>query len=152
MTVKKTIAEVLQEREQYPFGKPRPYTPDHPNLLAEGLPKPQIENLPLFSGFPKVCLVFLAIVAAAYGTHGLMTDDLYLPAKRSPGTHYHGVAALLIFGMIISFSGCLITVAVSEVDAVRRQITNKVLLTCLFISVIVFMLAGIAMDAAARLP
>jgi hypothetical protein len=142
MTDKKTYSEVMAERERYPMGKPRPYTPDHPNLLPEGLPKTQIEN-PSPSGWFRLCLVLLAVLAAGYGIHGLLVDDLYLPGKRSRGRHYHGIAAGLIFMMIASLSIWLIAKAFEKFNPVLKQPTNKRLQTGLLTSAVIFMLAGI---------
>lgn len=143
MTVEQTTAEVLQEREDFPFGKPRPYTPDHPNLLAEGLPRNRIEDIPVVSGLSKCMLVFVAILAALYGAHGLATDDLFLPGKYFLGKHYHGAAAWLIFGMIMSFSGSLIAVAFARYDGGQRRTTNIVLCKALLTILISLMLAGL---------
>ena len=136
--------EVIAEREQYPFGKPRPYSPNHPNLLTEGLITRRAEYVPLVSGIWRVLLVLIALLALAYGIHGVVTDDLYLPGKRSPGTHYQGMAAWLIFGMILSFSSALIAWAFAKMDTLQHKVDNQFLLTCLCVSAILFMLAGIA--------
>jgi heme/copper-type cytochrome/quinol oxidase subunit 3 len=143
MTTRKPIEEILREREQYPIGSPRPYTPDHPNLLASGLAGRPVENVPLCSGLSKTLLIALAILAALYGAYGIVTDDLFLPEKRSPGKHFHGVAAWLIFCMILCFSGSLYAVAVSEYDTMRRNITKKKLLSTCAVGFIVFMVAGL---------
>lgn len=142
MTVEKTTAELLQEREDYPFGKPRPYTSNHVNHLLGGLPGPKIEDIPLFSGTGKFMLILLAVLAGLYGAYGLAIDDLFLPVKHSPGVHYHGIAAWLNFGMILSFSGYLVTMAVSKYDVAQRRMKNKNLLTIWLVSLICFMLAG----------
>lgn len=145
-----TTDELLQQREQYPFGKPRPYSPDHPDLLADGLPPRSPPPTPLCSGRSRAVLVCVAVLATGYGCHGVMTGSLYLPEEGGPGTHYHGVAALLLFGMILSFSACLVTVALARVDAVRGRLTSQRLLSVLFGSGIVFMLAGMTVDAVTR--
>jgi hypothetical protein len=143
VTIKKPVDEILREREQHPFGSPRPYTPDHPNLLASGLAGRPIENTPLCSGLAKTLLIALAILAALYGAHGIVTDDLFLPGKRSPGRHFHGIAAWLIFCMILCVSGSLYTIAVSEFDAMNRRIIKKKLLSAFTFGFIVFMIAGL---------
>ncbi|MBV7534565.1 hypothetical protein KW842_02175 [Duganella sp. sic0402] len=145
MTVEKTTAELLQEREGYPFGKPRPYSPNHKNILAEGLAGPQIEDMPLFSRKGKFILIFLAILLGLYCVLGLAIDDLFIPVKRSPGVHYRGIAAWLNFGMILSFSGCLITMAISKYEVAQRRVSHKTLLKVLCVSLMCFMLAGIVM-------
>jgi len=56
--------------------------------------------------------------------------------------HYHGIAAWLNFGVILSFSGYLVTMAVSKYDVAQRRMKNKNLLTIWLVSLICFMLAG----------
>lgn len=148
MTAKKTAAELLQERENYPFGKPRPYTPDHPNLLTDTLHAPRVDQVRLLSNKARLILVLMAIAMAAYGLHGVLSDDLYFPAKRSAGTHYHGFCAWLMFGMITSVAGALITVAFCRFDVACRSITHKKPLIFLSISALLCMLAAIASTAA----
>lgn len=147
MEIKNTAAEEL---EGYPFGKPRPYTPDHPNLLAEGLPVSRPENFPLMSGFARFVLICIALGIIVYGVNGLITDDLYLPGKRTLGRHYQGYSSWLMFGMLVSLAGGLLAFTFSEFDAVRREIKNRTLLISVFISTVAFMLAGLILDALYR--
>lgn len=147
MEIKNTAAEDL---EGYSFGKPCRYTSDHPNLLAEGLPVSQPENFPLMSGFARFVLSCIALGLIVYGIKGLLTDDLYLPGKRTLGRHYHGHSAWLMFGMLVSLAGGLLAFTFSEFNAVRREIKNRTLLISLFISTVVFMLAGLMLDALYR--
>jgi hypothetical protein len=144
MTTTKSRDETLRDGEPHRYGQPRPYTPDHPNLLASGLAARPVENTPLCSGLARTLLIALAVLAAVYGAHGIVTDDLFLPGKRSPGKHFYGIAAWFMFCMILCVSGYLYTFAVSEYDVMNRSITTKKLLSAFTVGFIVFMIAGFA--------
>lgn len=147
MSVEKTYAEVLRERKKYPLGKPRPYTPyDSNSEPTEHITQPP-EDVPLFSRTGRFILVSIAMLAVGYGVHGLMADDLYLPAKRSAGTHYHGYQAWLIFGMILNLAGWLMTWAFDSMDVVTRKTKNRFLHITLTTSGIAFMVAALAFPA-----
>ena len=135
MTRKKTPEELLEEHRRY-AGKPRPYTPGHPNLLADGLTPPAAPPVkPRVSFLAGLGAVLLALLATGYGAYGVIIDDLYLPSKRGPGTHYHGVAAQLFFLMFLSLSGWLL------VSAFAR---GKRLGNWLLAATVLCMLAGVA--------
>lgn len=101
----------------------------------------------LFSGLPRLALVLLALLVAGYGLQGVWMDDLFLPAKRGPGNHYRGASAMLMLGMMLSFAGCVVTLAFSEIDPVRRRLARPLLPSCLFIATFVFMIAGMTVHA-----
>ncbi|WP_181259432.1 hypothetical protein [Pseudoduganella armeniaca] len=127
---------------------PRPYTPDHPNLLVQppaAVPAP----LRLVPGPVRVVLVLVALALAGYGGAGVLADDLYLPAKRAPGTHYHGPAALLLAGMLGCWAAGLAALAWARFDPVRRALSNGRLLALLCTGGIVLMAAGLAVHAGA---
>ena len=138
----------MAEREKYPFGKPRPYSPDHPNLLLSEQAPPPGAHQPLTSGWLRPSLIGLAVLLVTYGAYGLFVNDLYLPGKRSPGTHYHGVAAFLIFMMLVSLATWIITFALGRTDSLGKQPANKRILKWLAGAGIVFMIAGIYMASA----
>lgn len=108
---------------------------------------PSRDKVKLFSGVPRLALVLLALLVAGYGLHGVLTDDLFLPAKRGPGNHYQGLSAMLMSGMMLSFAGCVIALAFSEIDPVRRRLARPLLPSCLFIATFVFMIAGLTVHA-----
>ncbi len=109
MTREKTPEELLEEHRRYGPGRPRPYTPGHPDLLAEGQTPPAAPPArPRGSYLGRLGVVLLALLATGYGAYGVIVDDLYLPAKGRPGTHYHGIAAQLFFLMFLGLSGWLL--------------------------------------------
>ena len=142
MTDKKTYDEVMAERERFPLGKPRPYTPDHPNLLAADLAPQERKALPLWPRSMRIGLSLLALCIAGYAINGVFVDDLYLPGKRSAGAHFHGVAAVLICLMLFSVAGCLVATTFSRLDPLRKQLTNRPLVIALGVAAAVFMVAA----------
>ncbi len=38
----------------------------------------------------RVFYLLVGLALLAYGSYGLWIDDIFLPAKRGPGTHMHG--------------------------------------------------------------
>lgn len=72
--------------------------------------------------------------------YGVLIDDLYLPAKRTPGTHYHGLGAMLMFGMLASFAIMLAASVWGKYERVRKIATALGIL---------FMMAGFYSDMAA---
>ncbi len=136
----KTPDELLEEHRRH-ADKPRPYTPDHRNLLAENVPGPAPSPAgPPVSPRVRVGLVLLALAATGYGAYGVIVDDLFLPAKGRPGTHYHGAAAQLFFLMFLCFSGWLL----AQGFARRGRPGTRRLGNWLLAATVLCMLAGIA--------
>lgn len=127
---------------------PRPYTPGHPNLLAQ---QPAAASAPvrLFSSPVRLVLVLAALALAGYGGAGVLSDDLYLPAKRAPGTHYHGPAALLLAGMLGCWAAGLAALAWARVEPARRALSNGRLLAALCTGGVILMVAGLVVHAGA---
>jgi hypothetical protein len=131
-----------------PERPPRPYTPDHPNLLVQppaAVPAP----LRLFPGPVRLGLVLVALALAGYAGAGVLADDLVLPAKRAPATRYHGAAALLLAGMLGCWAAALAALAWSRVDPLRRALSNGRLLAVLCAGGIALMVAGLAVHVGA---
>ncbi|AXA90723.1 hypothetical protein [Massilia sp. YMA4] len=121
---------------------PHPYTPGHPDLLAPP-PAAAPAAVPLVPGLVRLLLVLVALALAGYGAAGVLADDLYLPAKRAPGTHYLGPAALLLAGMLGCWAAGLAALAWARFDPVRRALSNGRLLATLCTGGIVLMVAGL---------
>ncbi len=66
---------------------------------------------------------FLSFLLLSYGTYGLSVDDIYLPGRRGPGMHFHGVAAWLVYGAMVTAAANLISVIVDHYDK-RNNETN----------------------------
>jgi hypothetical protein len=45
----------------------------------------------------RISHVLISVALLGYGGFGLYRDDLFIPGKRGPGIHMHGIAALGIF-------------------------------------------------------
>ena len=134
-----------------PGFKPRPYSPDHPDLLAQGLPRPAPcpEPVAFMTGWPRLALVLVALLALAYGVHGLVSDDLYLPRKHGPGTHYHGAGAALVFTVILALSGCLLALAFGKTGLDRGWRKAEIVAGCLFAGAMAVAVACFFAEAAA---
>lgn len=94
----------------------------------------------------QTVLVLIALLLIGYGAYGLLIDDLYIPTKNSPGHHYHGAGAWMIFLMIVSFAALIVTMAFSRYDLTRRCVTTKRLQSGLSVVMIIFMLFGMFID------
>jgi hypothetical protein len=96
-------------------------------------------------GWARRLVVLAALSLVIYGFHGMLVDDIYLPGKGSPGHHYRGASAFVVFPMIISFASVLITVAFARYDPRQNTLVAgrfaKLLLTGSAISI----MGGIAM-------
>jgi hypothetical protein len=79
---------------------------------------------------------------AGYGAYGLVVNDIYLPGNRSPGRHFHGASALMMFMMLASLGVLIITISTSSYDPIRKRMTNGLLYSLLIAAVMCFMLAG----------
>lgn len=58
-----------------------------------------------------------------YGTFGIIIDDIYLPSKRRPGTHFHGEAAWILYAAILCAIANMLSVVVDHYDQ-RNNETN----------------------------
>jgi uncharacterized membrane protein len=59
----------------------------------------------------------------AYGTIGILNDDVYLPGKRGNGIHFHGIPAWLIYGAMICAVLNMLSVIADHLDQ-RNNETN----------------------------
>ncbi len=66
---------------------------------------------------------FLSFLLLSYGTYGLTVDDIYIPGKRGNGMRFHGVAAWLVYGAMVSAAANMISVIVDHYDK-RNNETN----------------------------
>jgi len=130
--------------------KPRPYSPDHPDLLARGLPRPapRLESVANMSGGPRLALTLLALLLALYGLHGLIADGLYLPQKHGQGHHYQGAGAVLVCTVILCLSGALLALAFGKTRLDRRWKKHEIVLGCLCVGAMALVLAWSLVDAA----
>lgn len=136
-----------EERPGFPFGKPKPYTPDHVNHLLVEPPKYQASGtITMVSTIGQYFLTLLALLMIGYGCHGWLVDDLWLPRKYSGGDHYHGTSAFLMFMMLASLGGGIIVVAFDRVDLARMRMKGKLLSNLLFAAGMLFMVAGIILS------
>ncbi len=107
---RRPYSEVEAERAKYPLGKPAPYNPRHkapdyrpfgPNQISYG---------------QRVTYILLSVFLLAYGIHGLIVDDLYIPGRHSRGMHLHGRAAVWMFVAMCYFVVMMLTVVVDHYD------------------------------------
>jgi len=66
---------------------------------------------------------FFSFLLLSYGTYGLTVDDIYIPGKRGNGMHFHGLAAWLVYGAMVSAAANMISVIVDHYDK-RNNETN----------------------------
>lgn len=63
----------------------------------------------------RVCHIILSILLIAYGTYGVLVNDLYIPGKRR-GIHLHDVPAWIMYGAIICACMVLFAVVIDHYD------------------------------------
>lgn len=66
-----------------------------------------------------------ASLLAAYTSYGLYVDDIYIPGKRGPGLHFHGVAALLISAAVLAAVLNMSSVLVDHYDKRDNELNYK---------------------------
>jgi len=61
----------------------------------------------------------------AHGTFGIYFDDIYLPGKRTPGTHFHGEPTWLLYGAMVSAAPNMISVVADHYDIRNNETSYK---------------------------
>jgi O-antigen/teichoic acid export membrane protein len=74
------------------------------------------------SGERTMNIIFSSIMFL-YGTFGIIIDDLYIPGKRSPGAHFHGETAWILYGAFLCAIANMMSVVVDHYDQ-RNNETN----------------------------
>lgn len=69
-------------------------------------------------------LIFSSILLS-YGTFGVLIDDLYIPGKRGPGTHFHGEPAWILYAAFLSAAANMMSVVVDHHDKRNNEINYK---------------------------
>jgi hypothetical protein len=71
----------------------------------------------------RILNIIASAVLLSYGTFGVVVDDLYLPGKRGPGIHFHGVSAWIMYGAFLFAVANFVSVIVDHYDR-RSNETN----------------------------
>lgn len=75
------------------------------------------ENQPGYmSSSRRAIAIFIAIMLFIYGTVGVIIDDVFVPGRRRPGTHFHGDAAWAMYGVLLCWVSLLIAGVVGHYD------------------------------------
>lgn len=75
----------------------------------------------------RIINVILSVILFTYGTIGVVEDDIYMPGKRNPGTHFHGVPALILYGAFLFAVANLMAVVVDHYDRRNNEKNYKLL-------------------------
>lgn len=67
--------------------------------------------------------VFFSSILLAYGAFGAWVDDIYIPGKRGPGVHFHGVPLWFLVGAMVAASANMLSVVADHYDK-RNNETN----------------------------
>lgn len=73
----------------------------------------------------RILYIILSGALFIYGTFGVIIDDLFVPGKRSSGTHYHGEPAWMIYGAVLCAVANLVSVVVDHYDQRDNEINYK---------------------------
>lgn len=68
----------------------------------------------------------LAVFLLAYGGIGLYRDDIHLPGRWGDGFHFHGPAAWLMFGAILTAAAVFLALVIDHYD--RRNNEHRYVL------------------------
>jgi hypothetical protein len=86
---------------------------DGPPRIHTHLPTAYLPNhIPLAK---RVFHSVLAIALIAYGARGVWVDDIVMPGKRR-SVHFHGAAAIVMFGALLAASAVLGSTVVDHYD------------------------------------
>lgn len=69
--------------------------------------------------------ILLSSFIFIYGTLGVIFDDLYLPGKRGPGFHFHGVSAWILYVAFLCAAANLLSVVVDHYDERNNEKNYK---------------------------
>ncbi len=102
------------------------------------------------SGWKRAASLLLALFLSFYGIHGLIRDDLFIPAKRGAGFHLHGASATLMFVAFLMAAMNLISIAIDDPQdrAVQRgfrrfaKITQIIGWSCFALALVAAVVAG----------
>lgn len=64
----------------------------------------------------RIANVILSLAMFAYGTFGLISDDIYIPGKRSHGVHIHGIPAWVMYFAFLCAIANMISVVIDHYD------------------------------------
>lgn len=73
----------------------------------------------------RIMNIILSSVMFLYGTFGVIIDDLYIPGKRSPGTHFHGEPAWVLYGAFLCAVANMMSVVVDHYDRRNNEINYQ---------------------------
>ena len=73
----------------------------------------------------RVVNILLSLFLLGYGGIGFYIDDIYIPGKGSPGTHYHGEPVWLLFASMLSASLNLLSVVADHYDVRDNEVNYK---------------------------
>jgi hypothetical protein len=97
------------------LGEP-PEEPDQAPPPPSASPNDVQDNKRWINGIARFLLL-------CYATYGLIIDDISIPSKHGDGLHFHGVAAWLVYGGIVSIATNQILLSVADDDK-RNNETN----------------------------
>lgn len=94
----------------------------------------------------RVVYIILAIILLAYGTFGLYIDDIFLPGKRTPGTHYHGTAAVILYLAFVAVAANLISMVIDHYDKRNNQTNYRAFARISMIAALCFFILAALWD------
>ena len=73
----------------------------------------------------RVVHAVLSVFLIGYGLFGVITDELFIPGKRTRGVHLHGMPAALMFVAMLSASAVLMSVVIDHYDQRNNERNYK---------------------------
>lgn len=90
--------------------------------------------------------LFLSACLLGYGIYGVYVDDIYIPGKRSPGTHFHGEPAWFLCAAMVCSALNMLSVVVDHYDIRNNEINYKRFATVTQVLSWTFFLLGLLLD------
>jgi hypothetical protein len=65
--------------------------------------------------------ILLSSALLTYGTYGILIDDLFLPGRRGPGIHLHGIPAKVMYVAMLFACANLLAVVIDHYDTRNNE-------------------------------
>lgn len=76
-------------------------------------------------GRQRIQLALISLAIFAYGVHGVIVNDLYVPSKRHRGAHLHDLPASIMFGAILCACAVMLSVVLDHYDKRDNEIDYR---------------------------
>ena len=90
--------------------------------------------------------LLMSFIMIGYGTLGAWLDDLYIPGKRGPGVHFHGVPLWFVYGGMVFFAMNMLSIVVDHFDKQNYKRNYRRFARLTFMIAWILFVAGIVLE------